>query len=328
MKFDINDPWFTRLIAFVLALILFFFVAYENRSTIQSSNFGNANYSSTEVIPNVPVGININEDEYFVSGVPESVTVRLDGPQAILTQTVVTQNFDVTTPDLSSLGEGMHEINLQLEGISDQLEYTVSPSTTTVTVEEKETATREIDTIQFSEEDYLAEGYTADNINLSQPTVEISGAASTMEEIAEVSAVIRPSSSNISSDFSIEGDIIVLNENGEPLNVNVEPSQVTAEVEVSGERAELPIALEQTGTPEDGYSYQLNLAEGQEDTIEVFGDSATIQDMNEYPVSVDVSGITQSTTRSIPVLRRDGITQTGTNSIEVDIEVTQENSEN
>ncbi|PJH58754.1 hypothetical protein CVR97_28065, partial [Salmonella enterica subsp. enterica serovar Typhimurium] len=159
-----------------------------------------------------------------------------------------------------------------------------------MTIEEKNTVTHEIDRIQFPEEDHLAEGYRVDDINLSQTNVEISGAASTMADIAEVGINIRPSSSNISSDFSIEGNITVLNENGEPLNVNVEPSQVNAEVQVSGERKELPIALEQTGTPEEGYSYELSLAEGQEDTIGVFGDNVTIQGMEEYPVDVNVSG--------------------------------------
>jgi len=328
MKFNMNDPLFTRILAFVLALLLFLFVAYENRSSTQSPNFGNANYSSTEVIQNVPIDINVDEDEYFVSGVPDSVTVRLDGPQAVLTQTVVTQNFDVVTPDLTSLGEGTHQITFQLEGISDQVDYSVSPSQATVTVESKNTVSHEIDSIQFSEEDYLAEDYRVDDINLSQTNVEISGAASTIEEIAEVSIVIRPSSSNISSDFSIEGNITVLNENGEPLNVNVEPSQVNAEVQVSGERTNLPIALEQTGTPEEGYSYELSLAEGQEDTIGVFGDNDTIQGMDEYPVRVNVSGVTQSTTRTVPVLLHEGITQTEMDSVEVNIDVTEENSNN
>jgi len=328
MKFNMNDPWFTRILAFVLALLLFLFVAYENRSSIQSSNFGNANYSSTEVIQNVPVNINVDEDQYFVSGVPDSVTVRLDGPQAVLTQTVVTQNFDVVTPNLNSLGEGTHQITFQLEGLSDQIDYTVSPSQATMTIEEKNTVTHEIDSIQFPEEDHLAEGYRVDDINLSQTNVEISGAASTMADIAEVGINIRPSSSNISSDFSIEGNITVLNENGEPLNVNVEPSQVNAEVQVSGERKELPIALEQTGTPEEGYSYELSLAEGQEDTIGVFGDNDTIQGMEEYPVDVNVSGVTQSTTRTVPVLQHEGITQTGMDSVEVNIDVTEEDSNN
>jgi len=326
MKFDLNNTWVTRIISFVLALLLFLFVSYENSSTLGGGNSGeSASYSSSEVIPDVPVEIRVDEEEYFVTGVPDSVTVRMEGPQAVIAQTAITQNFNITTPNLNSLGEGTHQISLEAEDISDQIDYTISPSDVTVEIENKVTETFE-PSVQFSESEFLAEGYVINDVSTSQNAVEVNGAASTMDEISEVRIVVEPSEENITDDFTMNGNVVVLDESGEPLNVNAQPQQIAVSFDLEGSTTEAPISLEQTGTPVEGYDYEISIAEGESSTVELRGDAEAIQSINEYTVPVDVSGITETTEREVPILFEEGITDSNLDSIQVNVEVTEENS--
>ena len=76
MKFNFNNTWFTRIFSFILAIGLFFFVNLENQTRFQSTApTDGASITSTEIITNLPIEVNINTDQYFVSGIPDRKSV-------------------------------------------------------------------------------------------------------------------------------------------------------------------------------------------------------------------------------------------------------------
>lgn len=321
MKFNLDDPWFTRFVAALSALLLFAFVNYENQSVIRSTNpTDGASITSSEIITNLPIDINIDGDNYFVSGIPDSATIRLEGPQAVLIQTTVTQNFNIVTPDLNEYGVGTHRIELEAEGLSSQLNYGISPSEITLTIEEKRIEDYEI-SVEFDEEAHLADGFSAGEPVLSSETVQISGAVSTMAQISDVRVVVIPDSSDITEDIEMTLNILVLDDTGEPLNVNIDPQQVDVLIPVEGTQRTLPIVLRESGTPEEDLEYTLEIAQGESENITVTGDSDSIEEMNNFPIDVDVSGVTESTVREIPIVLPEGVTDTDPKNLDIVIRV-------
>ena len=201
MKLNLDNPWITKLVALIFAITLFSFVALENQSRIRSTSpTDGASITSSEVITNLPIDINIDRDLYFVSGIPETATIRLEGPQAVLTQTLATQSFNIETPDLNQMGPGRHTVQLEAEGLSGQLNYSIMPAELTLEIEEKVIEEHDV-RVEFNENAHLADGYTADDPVLSDESVTISGAASTMEQISDVMVVVMPEESDITTDI-------------------------------------------------------------------------------------------------------------------------------
>lgn len=321
MKWNMDNPWITKLVALILSITLFSFVALENQSRIRSTNpTDGASITSSEVITNLPIDINIDRDLYFVSGIPETATIRLEGPQAVLTQTLATQNFDIATPNLNELGPGRHTVRLEAEGLSSQLNYSIMPAELILEIEEKIVEDYEV-RVEFNESAHLAEGYTAETPVLSEETVTISGAASTMDMISDVMVVVMPEGSDITEDVDMTLNVLVLDETGDPLNVNISPQQIDVLIPVQGTQRTLPMNLEETGTPHENYEYELEFAQGEPDNITLTGESDVLEELDSFSVGVDVSGITESTIRTIPLNLEEGISESSPSEVDVLIRV-------
>ncbi|GAA0371833.1 CdaR family protein [Alkalibacterium iburiense] len=322
MKWNMDNPWINRLLALVLSILLFSFVTFENQSRIRSTSPTDAaSIMSSEVVTNLPIDINVDRELYFVSGVPETATIRLEGPQAVLTQTLATQYFDIVTPDLNLLGPGRHTIPLEAEGLSTQLNYSIMPTEITVEIEEKRVEEHEV-RVEFNESTHLADGYTALDPVLSNETVIISGAASTMDLINDVMIIVMPESSEIVDDIEMTLNVLVVDETGDPLNVNISPQQVDVVIPVQGTQRTLPIVLEQVGTPSEEYEYALELAQGEPDSVTLTGETDALEALTNFTVEVDVSGVTESTIRTVPFVLPEGITESDPSDVDVLIRVT------
>src|SRR5699024_3410389 len=133
-----SSPWASRLVSLLFAILRFTFVQSKNNTNTRTTSPANgASLTSVEVVTDIPISIDVYRDKYFVSGLPETATLRLEGSQSILTQTLATRNFEITTPDLNTLGPGTHVIELEAKKLSSSLTYSIMPAEVTVRVEEK-----------------------------------------------------------------------------------------------------------------------------------------------------------------------------------------------
>lgn len=329
MKFNFNNTWFTRIFSFVLAIGLFFFVNLENQTRFQSTApTDGASITSTEIITNLPIEVNINTDQYFVSGIPDSATLRLEGPQAIIFQTVATQSYTISTPNLNELGSGEHTVQLQVEGVSESITTSVSPGFINLTIEEKVMGEYELSVI-IDEDLDIAEGYELLEPSLSTNVIQLSGAASTMARIDQVVVEVTSSEESINSDLLMSAQVLVLDENGEPLNVNTNPSQVEINAPVVRTTKEVPIVLREGTNGVVGYNYEVSLSNAESDTIQVRGEPEAIAELQNFPVTVDLDGITESQVLTIPIQELPtGIEETNKEEIEIVIDVSEENNNN
>lgn len=321
-----NSPWFLRIIALSFAVLLFAYVNNENSKQFSANNrSGGATVNSSEMITDLPVIVDIDQEQYFVTGIPDSVSILLEGSTAILLNTLTTESFDIVTPDLNELGEGTFTIELRPAGLSDELDYSLYPSEVTINIEER--ASDNYDVSVLFNEDSLARGYTAGKPIIDTGTVLIEGSASTLEQIANVQVRLSEEE-NINSDISETLPVIVTDAAGNQLDVEVTPSEVNVTIPVSSNNKDLPISLIQSGTPVEGYTYDLEFAEGTEAIANVVAEDDVLDTLTELEVPVDVSGMTETSTVEIVVPVPDDATSVLPEMIEVEVVVTAEEEEN
>lgn len=327
MKINFESTWVKRIFALLLSIALFVFVNYENKTRFQSSNpTDGASVQSSEIITNLPIEVNIDTDHYFVSGIPDSATLRLEGPQAVLFQTLATQGFKIATPDLNELGTGSHSVELIVEGLSNDLSASISPATVNLKIEEKEIKEYDLNVV-IDEDLKLADGYELLEPNLSVDFVSLSGAKETMAKVDQVVVEVTSDELEIKSDILISAPILVLDSDGNLLNVNADPSQVEIHAPVVRNKKDIPIVLKKGTGGDSKYDYSIDLAKGESESITVKGDPESIENISNFPLEVDLDGITESTLVSVPV--RDlpeGITEISREKIEVLIEVKEKES--
>lgn len=325
MKFNFDNPWVTRIFALILAVSLFFVVNFDNQTRFQSDEPTDAaSIEGSEIVTNLPIEVNVDTDRYFVSGIPDSATLRIQGPQAVIFQTVATQDYTISTPDLNELGVGSHTVELQAEGLSDSITASVSPAMVNLTIEEKQVEEHEL-AVEVAEDLSIAEGYEILEPTLSTDVVQLSGAASTMAEIDRVIVQIASEETDIQSDILISAQVLVLDADGNPLNVNANPDQVEINVPVARTQKEVPIVLREGTGGSANYTYELSLSNADTDSITVRGDPEALEDLQNFPVTVDLDGITESTLVTVPIEEMpEGIEEVNRDEVEVLIEATED----
>ena len=183
-----NNPWFMKIVALAFAILLFTYVNSSNNRVQTSSGIDGLSASTTETILEVPIVVEIDQDNYYVTGFPETVSVEISGPSSIVLNTKTTKNFDVVATDLDSLGVGTHTIELVAEGLSPQLDYQILPEEVTITIEEKKVETFSVD-VEF-DESFISDEFETGTPTVNYETVELTGTASTIDQVADVKVVV------------------------------------------------------------------------------------------------------------------------------------------
>ena len=228
-----NSPWFLRLTALFLAIILFFTVQAEEKKGSKAGG------DTRDVIRDLPVQVYYDNENLVVTGVPETVNMTIEGPANIVQTTKLLKDFTLRV-DLSSLPMGRHTVEIQSENISDKLKVRFDPATIEVVIEEKITQTFRVD--PELNERLLAEEFNVVKIDVVPATIEVTGAKSVIEAISFVKASIT-GDKEINKSFEQQARVRVLDKDLTKLNVTIVPEQVTVKVEISEYSKEVPIVL-------------------------------------------------------------------------------------
>ena len=93
-----NRKSFLLVMSFILTIFLFA-LATDANGGLRSSSLNPQ--SSSNTISNVPIYVDINSDEYAVTGLPDSVALRLEGSSSLLLSTTGNGTYRVKTPNLT-----------------------------------------------------------------------------------------------------------------------------------------------------------------------------------------------------------------------------------
>ncbi|MGD7046002.1 CdaR family protein [Jeotgalibacillus proteolyticus] len=294
----LESRWFLRGFALLMAAIMF---ATVNSPDDQQNENPNPQ-STTEVIENVPVDTIYNQDSLVVTGVPSSVNVSISGPAQIVAATRGLRNYRVFV-NLSEEEIGTHEVQIQYEGFSQQLDVTLSEPYAEVTIDERVTEEFTVDT-EFSDT-IIPDGYELEEVTVSPETVVVTGAKNIIDAIRYVRATINVDG-EVDGEETVQSTVQVLNADLDKLPVSIEPATVDVDISVNQPSREVSIVPVQTGTLSDGLEVdELTLSN---DTVTIFGPTDVIDAIEEIEVPFDLTGIEESGSRiEVPIPIPDGV---------------------
>ncbi|HLU21720.1 MAG TPA: CdaR family protein [Bacillaceae bacterium] len=307
-----ENPWFVRIIAMILTAILFFsfngFFDKDNGTTPNDMEDENV-----ETLTNVPVEVYYDAENLVVSGVPKTVTVRLQGQKRFLEAAKRQRDFTIFV-DLSDVEIGNHRVPVQHKDISNKLQVRIDPTYVDISLQEKVTEEFKVEA-EFNRS-ILAEGFEAQQPEIEPRTVKITGAKDIVDKITYVKATID-ASGLISDTIVRQAAVTVLDRELNKLDVEVEPKTVSVEIPVKNPRKNVPIKINTTGTPPDDIVIKTVSTTTPE--VLIYGRTTVLQDIDELNVSVDVSNIREDTELEVPIQYPIGVNKISPNKVVVKI---------
>lgn len=287
---------FTLILSLLLALILFLFVKTENYRDNPVSYFQNISEISTETIYNVPVYVEGDVQDYYVSGLPESVSVELTGPHNILEQTLESNEFRVVTEDLTNIGVGTHYIQLSLDNISENISYRISPSSVNINVEELQSQAYPVE-VDF-DASKVADGYEITDIIVEPAQVELTGSQENIALVNRVFAQVDLPEDVNTTYSSAAATVMIRDENGNILDIGIEPAQVsvTIKIEPVGKKVPVQVTIENENP---NLTYSIKSIEPA--TVTLQGPAEVIENINQVQARINANDITSESIQTINI---------------------------
>ena len=306
-----DSRWFMKLVALVLALLLF-------GSVYDGSNTNNVNVpgeESTVTISDIPVKSYYDTENLIVIGVPETVNVTLKGPTPNLQAVKTQKDFEVYA-DLSKVKVGKQRIKLQIKDLSDKLTATIDPEYVEVDIQEKVTKEYSVD-VEFDAK-MVDEGYVASTPVVEPNKVRITGGKDIMDQIRYVRAIVEVDDF-ITETVEKSATITVLDANLNKLNVTVEQKSVRVKIPIKKANKTVPIEIVKKGTSPADVTIDSITLDKNEATIS--GSEDNLNKTENVRVEVDISTINESTELTLPVIISDGINEVDPKTVKATVKV-------
>ena len=286
MKKSGSTPWLMRILALFFA-VLFFYNANLNRFNSNDSNVTKLSATAEKV----PVNVIYDQDKYFISGFDQSVTVELTSSNKILLDkesNSETRSFSVRM-DLSKYSVGTHEVPLEIVGLASAIEGKIVPSKLSVTIENRTSNKFQLETSVSSS--IFAEGFEQEKVTVEPEIVTLSGGEETLSKVARVIASVTDKS-NVSADFSQKVMPYAIDEEGNILDVAIEPAMVRVNVEVKLPSKKVTVKPVQSGTiPQGIEDYTFSMKDNE---VTLTGPKESLDAINELELKIDTSSIKET----------------------------------
>ena len=276
------------------------------------------NESSAEVLRDVPVVAEYNQESYVIDGLPEKVDITLIGGKSDLyfAKQSGTKNIVV---DLSDLKPGTHKVQINYTQKFSSIKYSVNPSTATIIIYQKESATKNI-TYDLLNQDKLDAKKVIDGVTLSTSEVIVKGAEYQVAQVAIVKALIDVSklpSQDVGTQTIDNINLIAYDENGQIVDVEIVPETVSAEITIKSPSKELPLKFVTKGNVAFGYA--IKTIEASDTKVTVWGSSEAISDLKFIEVDVNVSDIKTDQRYKLEINKPSGVRNMSISTVNVDV---------
>jgi YbbR domain-containing protein len=314
-----EKSWFMKLVALVLALLLFVSV-YDNTKDVSDINVPGE--EGTETVTDIPVKAYYDTDNLVVTGVPETVEVALEGPTVRLQPAKTQKDFEVYV-DLSDAKVGTQRVKLQIRNLADQIKATINPEYVEVQIQEKVTKQFSIEA-EFNKE-MVADGYAAGSVVIDPNKIKITGGKDTIEKISYVKAIVDVRDP-INETLNTSAAVTVLDENLNKLtDLVLEHESVKVTVPIKRTSKTVPIKILEEGSPPEGVTIESITLDTKEALIT--GNEDVLANTESVRVEVDVSKINGNTELTLPVIISDGIKEVSPETVKASVKVNIEKEE-
>lgn len=298
---------YAREIALILAIILYVSVNSLDSLTITNTT------SQVKTFNNLPLAVEVNNSVYEVAGLPETVNMNVIGDLSDIQG--ITGEDQRVVANLQGLGEGIHQVKLQVEGLSSRVESIIEPSTVNVTISKKISKEYSIgyDFVNTSNMDQI---YALGIPDFDQDSVIVRASEQTIKSISIVKALIDVS--NVSGNFSAEAPLVAYDQNGDRLAVDIVPEKVVVSVSVTTPQKDVPIYVQPVGTiPNDKAiaSYSIDHS-----IVTLYGPQDVLDGINQINISLPVTNFnSEINTVSMPINVPSGVRKKSVNIVSITV---------
>ena len=311
----LNRPNFLIYLSLIIAVGLFLLIDSKVISLVETE---------AEVITNVPVVVNYNEEAYVVEGVPETVDITITGRKSDIYLAKQLGEYEVIL-DLSDYkpGDTPYKVYFTYSKSIDSLSYQLSPEYVQVTIKNKESQVKSID-YDLLNIDALDSRLSVESVTLNQSEVVVKGGSDALDAIASVKALIDLEEQEFTEAGTYDIDNIALvayDSNGNRLdNVEIVPNTISATIVLDSYSKTVPLTVQTTGDLVTGKAIASILINNTSSySITIYGDESELENIESIPVTIDVSGMGNESTRTyrVNIRKPNGVRDMCTDSVEI-----------
>ena len=296
-------------ISLILALAVFFIIDSEGNTMIDQY---------AEILYDQPVTATYNEEAYVVEGLPDSVDITLVGQKRHIFLAKQSPSGGVTV-DLTGLKPGQHKVTLKYTQQLKSIDYRLDPSTVTVTIYDKVSATRSL-TYDILHQDNLDTKLNIDSVELDRSEVIVKGAEYKLDEVATVRALVDVDNfpTQEAGEITLEDvPLVAYDADGKTVDVEIVPKTVTAKVTISSPSKEVPIEIVPKG--DLAFGKAIRSLSSNIDSVTVYGSEEALDRLDSLEVEVDVTGLEDDKEYTVTLKRPNGITEISVKTITVNV---------
>ena len=217
---------------YIITSFLFACILFVYATSINYQNNSNARTTKTETytntVLNVPIDIQYDSDQYFISGFSSEVTVFLTGSNRVTLASEMKESTRKVTADLTQATEGIIEVPLTIENLPSGLTAVATPQKITVKIGKKVTRDNVpvIPQIDYSQID---DSIVVDGVFISNERVSVTSDEDTLSKIDKIVAMLQ-TSERLTGNYSGSVPLQAIDKNGTVLPVVITPYETTMKV--------------------------------------------------------------------------------------------------
>lgn len=118
----LRSNWFVKIIAFLLALMLYTVISMEDQQQTSRNALFTSVSKNTQTVNGVEIVPYFDENKYVLTDMPRSVDVKLTGESNLVTKALKVDRKIQVYIDLTKLGPGTHTVPVKLKNVPDELD--------------------------------------------------------------------------------------------------------------------------------------------------------------------------------------------------------------
>lgn len=321
----LSSSWFVKIIAFLLALMMYTIVTMETQEEAANRSIFSKMYTESETIQGVQIRPYFDDDKYVLTDLPPSVDLTLTGSSRLITKaTKVDKEFEVYI-DLTNMKPGNKRVKVQVQGLPDGVKAKINPEYVDVILHNRVTKQMNVN-VDLKNTRKLPEGYTAGDIEYSPKTVNVTGPEGMINQISFITGFVDVGEAD--EPIQTKVPLRAYNQQGDIIDVQINPGVVDVSVPIKKPKKTVPISIGTKGNLEDGLTLQSITTNPSEITLT--GTTSSLDKFDSFKeISIDLSKIKKDTTLTVDVPVPDGISAVSIKEVTVtiDVEKTEEETE-
>jgi YbbR domain-containing protein len=320
----LRSRWFVRIISFLLAVLLFLGITLDTtQQSKPSTNPFLTLFSSTKnpkAFEEVDLVSYYDEEKYVVTGLPEKISIYLEGSESLITKAKLATNYEAFV-DLTDYKEGTHQVPVQHRNIPDQLTVKTDPEKVTITIEEKVSRLVPVD-IQVINDSKLPLGYAYEAPSVNPKSITVTGAKSQVNKIALIKGYVNIAFAKKTIDTSVP--LFIYDAQGNEMkDIDIYPAVIDVKVAITSPNKSVPIKVDPISSLPNKLSVVSITVEP--NTVQLYGQQ---EDIDKYEfiegLNLDLSKIDRTTTIPMDIPKPSGITEVRPSKVNVTVKVAPE----